>query len=90
MVENDLARIRRFNVLRVESSQLRERESVIGVETVTSAFARCGRFLVVNYLLIRMLNRKLAQPNHQQQLPEDKAENTRKKTYKRAKKKRIK
>lgn len=33
-----------------------------------------------------MLNRKLAQPNHQQQLPEDKAENTRKKTHKRAKK----
>lgn len=86
MVENDFARICRFNVLRVELSQLRDRESVIGVETVTSAFARCGRFLVVNYLLIRMLNRKLAQPNHQQQLPEDKAEKTKKNHTKKGKK----
>lgn len=31
---------------------------IIGVETVTSTFTLYRRFLVVNYLLIRMLNRK--------------------------------
>lgn len=61
--------------VRVESIE----RIVIGVETVTSAFTRCERFHVVNYLLIRMLNRKLAKASHQQQLLGDKAERTNKK-----------
>lgn len=60
--------------VRVESIE----RIVIGVETVTSAFTRCERFHVVNYLLIRMLNRKLAKASHQQQLLGDKAERAKK------------